>query len=258
MMATPRKEIDVTEIPYSHKQGAANLLISKAQRLAEFSDLHFGDMGEKEIQKALQAISLYDLALSLMKPYDGDYQTIIHWKCLILIALEQYEEASSWYEELISLSENSKTPEIYNSTAKEAQRQLSTIRGKKNRPLPKLDEKDSEILDEPSFCWWAMQFCEALAKRKYKQAYGYLSESLREEMTQADMKKQWVSILNNPKDDVDVNLERYEMAKEGDDEDYVSWCYFVILGADINEAISLDIYKRPDSYEIRSVEFGRP
>lgn len=257
-MTTPRKEIELTKIPYSHKQGAANLLISKAQRLAEFSDLYFGDMGEKEVKKALQAVSFYDLALSLMKPYDGNYQTVIHWKCLVLIALEQYEEASSWYIELIRLSENSRTPDIYNATAKEAQRQLSKIKGKRNSPLPKLDEKNSELLDDPSFCWWAMQFCEALAKRKYKLAHGYLSEPLQREISQADLKQQWISLLNNPKDDVDVNLERYDVAAEGDDVDYVSWCYFVILGKDIYEAISLDIYKRRDGYEIRHIEFGRP
>jgi len=257
-MAIPKKEAELTKIPYSHKQSAANLLISKAQRLAEFSDIYFGDMSDKEIKKALQAVSFYDLALSLMKPYDGNYETIIHWKCLTLIALEQYEEASSWYQELIRLSETAKTPELYNATAKEAKRQLSKISGKKNSPLPKIDEKENQLLDDPSFCWWAMQFCEALAKRKYKLAYEYLSEQLREKLTQVELKKQWISILNKPKDDVDINLERYDMATETDEEDYVGWCYFTVLGQDINEAISLDIYKKSDGYEIRDLEIGRP
>ena len=257
-MTIPKKEVELAKIPYSHRQSAANLLVSKAQRLAEFSDLYFGDMGDKEIKKALQAVSFYDLALSLMKPYDGNYETIIHWKCLVLIALEQYEEASNWYEELIRLSERSRTPDIYNATAKEAKRQLSKIIGKKNSLLPEFDEKESELLDDPSFCWWAMQFCEALAKRKFKLAYEYLSEQLRKEISQTELKKQWISILNNPKDDVDVNLERYDIATEEDDEDYVSWCYFTVTGADINEAISMDIYKSPDGYEIRGFEFGRP
>lgn len=256
-MVTPRKEVELTKIPYTHKRSAADLLISKAQRLADFTDLHFGKMGEKEIKKAIQAVSFYDLALSLMKPYDGDYQTVIHWKCLVLIALEQHEEASSWYGELIRLSENSKTPEIYNATAREARRQLSAIEGKRNSPLPKFEDKESDLLDDPGFCWWAMQFCEALAKRKYNFAHDYLSGQLQQELSQADLKKRWVSLLNSPKDDVDVNLERYEMAAEGDDMDYVSWCYFVISGHDLNEAISLDIYKRRDGYEIRHIEFGR-
>ncbi|HFE37857.1 MAG TPA: hypothetical protein ENK06_05485 [Gammaproteobacteria bacterium] len=257
-MITPKKEVELAKIPYSHKQGAANLLISKAQRLAEFSDLSLGDMDDKEIKKALEAVSFYDLALSLMKPYDGNYETIIHWKCLALIALEQYEEASDWYEELIRLSGSSKTPDIYNATAKEAKRQLSKIIGKKNSPLPLFDEKEYEFLDDPGFCWWAMQFCEALAKRKFKIAYEYLSEQLHENISQTELKKQWTSILNDPKDDVDINLERYDMANEEDDEDFVSWCYFTVSGADINEAISLDIYKRADGYEIRGFEFGRP
>lgn len=257
-MAIQKKEADLTQIPYSHKQAAANMLISKAQRLAEFADLYFGDMGEKEIKKALQAVSFYDLALSLMKPYDGNYETVINWKCLVLIALEQYEDASHWYEELIRLSESAKTPHIYDATARQARKQLSQIIGKKNSPLPEFDEKQNDLLDDPSFCWWAMQFCEALAKRKFKLAYDFLSEQLRKDISQNELKSQWLTILNDPKDVVDINLERYELATEDDHEDYVSWCYFSVAGDEINEAISLEIYRGHDGYEMHSIEFGRP
>lgn len=134
-MTIPRKEIDLSTVPYAHKNGAANLLISKAQRLADFADLYFHDLSDKDIKKARQAISYYDLALKLMKPYDGNYQTIIHWKCLVLVALEQFEDAASWYEELIRLAVESEGPNHNNATAKEAQRQLQKIQGKKASPL---------------------------------------------------------------------------------------------------------------------------
>ena len=98
-MAKSRKEIDLSKVPYQHRESAAKLLILKAKKLADFADLYFDGITSKEINKARQAISLYDMALNLMKPYSGDYQTIIHWKCLTLIAIEQYEEATDWYNE---------------------------------------------------------------------------------------------------------------------------------------------------------------
>lgn len=258
-MAIPRKEIDPLELPYPHRSAAADLLISKAQRLADLASLYFDDVGEKEIKKARQAVSFYDLALHLMKPYDGNYKTIIHWKCLLLIILEQYEDATSWYEELIRLTVHSEGPNYRCATAKEAEWQLAKIKGKKNFPLPPLKDSDSELLDDPQFCWWSAQFCEALSKRKFKVAHAYLSDELGKEMGQTELKNNWVSLINHPKADTDVFLERYELASEDDEDDYVGWCYFIVSGDEINEAISMDIYQgQGNGYEIRSIDFGRP
>lgn len=258
-MAIPRKEISPSDLPYPHKNAAADLLISKAQRLADFSALYFGEMGEKEIKKSRQAVSFYDLALHLMKPYDGNYKTVIHWKCLVLIALEQYEEAESWYEELIRLTVDSEGFNYRCSTAKEAEKQLAKIKGKKNSPLSPINDNDSDLLDDPQFCWWSAQFCEALSKGKFKLAHAYFSKELGERINQPELKKNWNSLLEDPKTETDVFLERYELASEDDDKDYVGWCYFVVSAADINEAISIEIYQdEGDSYEIRSIDFGRP
>jgi hypothetical protein len=258
-MAMPRKEVDPLELPYPHRNAAADLLISKAQKLADLSSLFFGDLGEKEIKKARQAVSFYDLALHLMKPYDGNYSTIIHWKCLLLIVLEQYEEATSWYEELIRLTVDSEGPNYRCATAKEAEKQLSKIKGKKNSPLPEFKDKDGDLLDDPQFCWWSSQFCEALSSRKFKLAHDYLSDELGKKMGQTDLKNNWTSLLNDPKADTDVFLERYELASADDANDYVGWCYFVVSGDDINEAVSMEIYHgEGQGYEIRSIEFGRP
>lgn len=258
-MTIRRKETDPVELPYAHRMAAADLLISKAQRLADFASLYFNDLGEKETRKARQAVSFYDLALNLMKPYDGNYNTIIHWKCLVLIALEQYEDAACWYEELIRLTINSEGPNFRCATAKAAQKKLAEIKGKANSPLPDLKDKDGDLLGDPQFCWWSSQFCEALSTNKFKLAHGFLSDDLAEAMDQAALKNGWISLLSEPRADTNVTLERYELAKSDDPKDYVGWCYFIVSGEETIESISVDVYLRPGAgYEIRSIEFGRP
>ena len=259
-MATPRKEVDLAGMHYPHREAAADLLISKARKLADFVSLYFDDMSDKDSRKARQAVSFYDLALHLMKPYDGGYQTIIHWKCLVLIALEQYEEAASWYEELIRLVGTSEGPNYRCPTARAAAEKLAELKGMKNTPLPELKDGDAELLDEPGFCWWAAQFCNELADGKFKLAHGCLSGGFGKSMTLLELKRSWLSLVDDPEVDLNITLGRYELAAEGDAGDYVGWCYFVISGNEINEAIAVDVYQRPaaNSYEIRAIDFGRP
>ncbi len=258
-MAKSHKEIDLSKIPYQHQEVAANLLISKAKKLADFADLYLNEIDSKQVSRARQAVSLYDMALNLMKPYSGNYQTIIHWKCLTLIALEQYEEATYWYNELIKLAIDSEGPNYRNPTAKEAKRQLEGIKGKKNVPLPDIEDQATLLLDNPPFCSWASQFCLALESGKYKLAHEYLSSELALEISQDQLKDNWVPTTDNTKEDIDIILERYELASKDDEKGYVGWCYFVLSGPDLNEAVAVEIYQDSGRwYEIRSIEFGRP
>jgi hypothetical protein len=43
------------------------------------------------------------------------------------------------------------------------------------------------------------------------------------------------------------------------DENQIGWCYFTVTNDEINEAISMDVFKTTtNAFEIGSLEFGRP
>ena len=117
-------KLDLSKIPYSHRSAAANLLISKARRFVNLADLDSQKSDDKEIDKARQSVAYYDMALSLMKPHDVNYQTILNLKCLTLIGIGQYEDAAGWYEELIKIAHNSEGPNCINPTVEVAKQQL--------------------------------------------------------------------------------------------------------------------------------------
>ncbi len=251
--------IDLTKIPYKHRTAAADLLTSKAQRLADLAGLHFEEIGDKEINKARQALSFYDMALNLMKPHDPNYQTILNWKCLTLIAIGQHKEALDWYQELVRIAHESEGPNCANATVDTAKKQIAELSGKENAPLPAIDDSEYRVLDDPAFCWWGEEFCELLQNKKYKLAHGCLSPELGNEISQAQLEEEWISLVSSDDAEVNIYLERYEIGSESDEKNYVGWCYFVIAGDDCNEAIAIDVYKtRGHGYEIRSIDFGRP
>lgn len=252
-----RKQKDLTSIPYVHREAAANLLIAKAGRLASPGVLFFEKLTAREIAKIRQAISLYDMALLLMKPYDGNYVTIIHWKCLLLIDLQQFEEAREWYKELIKLTTDSMGKDSGDATAKGALRELEKIKSKIDFELPAVEDKDSELMDDPGFCWWASQFCDALSNGEYTLAHECLAPSERKKLSKERLRSEWDEMVQGV--EVEVLLIRHEKATDDDPKRYVGWCYFTVAGVDVNEAIALEIYRNSeDHYVINSVDFGRP
>lgn len=258
-MSQVNEKIDIANIPYKHRTAAADLLISKAHRLVDLSELHYRDIGDKEIRQAQKAISFYDMALFMMKPYDLNYQTILNWKCLTLIGIGQFEDACKWYEELIRISIESEGPKSKNATRDLAKEQLKKYSGKSNCPIKPVDESEIRILDDPPFCLWAERFCDELQKGKYKKAHQFFSHDLAKRISQTQLKESWLSLTDSADSDVNIYLDRYEIGSDDDEDNYIGWCYFIVSSENINEAISFDVYQTESlGYEIHSIEFGRP
>jgi hypothetical protein len=140
-----------------------------------------------------------------------------------------------------------------------AQEQVAILAGKKNEPLPNIDRFDVELFDDPPFCAWAEQFCWLLRDRKFKQAHRYLSTNLGNTLTPSELKKMWSSLIASSKLDVDISLERFELGSPSEDKNQIGWCYFTITSDEINEAVSMVVYKTAsNAFEIGSLDFGRP
>lgn len=251
--------MDISNIPYTDRKTAADLLISKAKKLAELSYLHFNEISDKDLRKVQKAISLYDIALGLMKPHDPDYQTIINWKCLTLIEIGQFEDACKWYEVLVRSAIESEGPNVKDPTRDFGKEQIKKYQSKKNHPIKALDQSEIELFDDPSFCLWAEGFCNELQNGKFKKALQYLSPDLAKEIPLKELKENWKELLDGSDSDVDIFLEAHRVGSEDDNDSFIGWCYFVVANDDINEAISFDIYQTDGhGFEIRDIEFGRP
>ena len=251
--------MDISNIPYADRKTAADLLISKAKRLAELPYLHFNEISDKDFRKVQKAISLYDIALGLMKPHDPNYQTIINWKCLTLIEIGQFEEACKWYEELVRSAVESQGPNVKDPTRDFAKEQLKRYKSKKNLPIKELDQSEMDIFDDPSFCLWAEGFCNELQNNKFKKAHQYFSPELAREIPLKKLKENWLQLLDGSDSNIDIHLEAHRVGTEQDKDTFVGWCYFVVANNEINEAISFDIYQTEGhGFEIRGIEFGRP
>ncbi len=252
-------KIDISKLPYSHRFAAASLLMSKGNRLTDFTSLPTNVPDEKQKQRILQGLSFYDMALSLMKPYDANFQTLLNWKCLALISLGQYEDAKKWYEELVRIALESEGADCLGATARLAQDQIAWLAGRDNQPLPEVDQFDVRIFDDPPFCVWAEQVCRLLQDRKFKQVHRCLSPQLRSAMTPTILKSMWSSMLGSSSGDPMISLERFELSCQSSGEGHSGWCYFSVTNDEINEAISMEVYRVvSNTYEIRSLEFGRP
>lgn len=252
-------EIDISKLPYKHRFAAASTLMSKGNRLTELTSLSTDVSDRKQIERILQGLSFYDMALSLMKPHDPNFQTLLNWKCLALISLGQYEDARKWYEELVRIAIESEGRNCLGATARLALDQIVSLAGQHNKPLPDIDELELRTFDDPPFCLWAEEFCRLLQKRKFKQAHQCLSPELGQAITSAGLKQMWSRMVGSSNGDTMVTLEKFEFSSVSGDEEYVGWCYLSVTSKDVNEAISMDIYKTSsNAYEIRSLEFGRP
>lgn len=252
-------EIDISRLPYKHRFAAASMLMSKGNRLTELTALRTEVSDEKEIQRILQGLSFYDMALSLMKPHDPNFQTLLNCKCLALISLGQFEDARRWYEELVRVAIESEGRNGLGPTARLALDQIDSLAGQHNKPLPHIDEKDVHAFDDPPFCHCAEEFCRLLQKRKFSQAHRYLSPEFGKAMTSADLNQAWSSMVGSANGDTTITLEQYELSTESSEEGHVGWCYFSVTSEDVSEAISMDIYRGSiNIYEIGAVEFGRP
>lgn len=250
---------DISKLPYKHRFAAASMLIFKGNRLTELTSLRSKPTKERDVRRVLEGLSFYDIALSLMKPYDPNYLTLLNWKCLALISIGQFEDARKWYEELLRIAIESEGQNCLGATAKLALEQVAVLADKKNEPLPNIDRSDVEMFDDPPFCAWAEQFCWHLRDRKFKQAHLYLSMNLRNMLAPSELRKMWSSLLASSKLDVDISLERYELESPSGDKNQIGWCYFTITSDEINEAISMAIYKTAsNAFEIGSLLFGRP
>lgn len=252
-------EIDISKLPYKHRFAAASLLMSKGNRLTKLTSLPSDVSDRKQIEQILQGLSFYDMALSLMKPHDPNYQTLLNWKCLALISLGQYEDARKWYEELVRAAIESEGRNCLGATARLALDQIHSLAGKPNKPLPDIDELELRTFDDPPFCLWAEEFCRLLQNRKFRQAHRCLSPEFAKAITLADLKQMWSSMVGSSDVDTTVTLEQFELSSESGDEGHVGWCYLSVTNDELNEAVSMDVYKTDtNAYEIRSLEFGRP
>src|SRR6188768_4245756 len=100
-------EIDVSRLPYKHRFAAASMLMSKGNRLTELTAAPSESSSKKRLKNVLEGLSYYDMALSLMKRMDPNYQTLLNWKCLALISIGQFQDARLWYEELVQIARES-------------------------------------------------------------------------------------------------------------------------------------------------------
>ncbi|MEO6005215.1 MAG: tetratricopeptide repeat protein [Opitutus sp.] len=174
------KSVDLNAIPYKLRFNAASLLISKANKLCGLVSM---DEGARPDQKALlSAIAYYDMALALQKPYDPNYSTVVNWKCNVLRELGQYEEAVSWYREIIRLSDETNGPEMRDATAKLAEEMIRDCGGRPSEPLA-VETSGETDFDDPPYCMFAIEFCELLADQKFKKAHSYLSPTLKERVS---------------------------------------------------------------------------
>lgn len=252
-------EIDISSVPYKHRFAAASMLMSKGNRLTELTSMPNGVSDPKQIQRIRQGLSFYDMALVLMKPHDPNFQTLLNWKCLALISLGQFEDARRWYEELVRVAIDSEGRNGLGPTARLALDQIDSLAGQPNKPLPHIDEMDVRVFDDPPFCDWAEGFCRLLDKGKFSQAHRYLASASGTAMTSADLRQSWLRMLGDSKSDTTITLVQFELSTESSEEGHVGWCYFSVSNDEVNEAVSIDIYRGSiNVYEIRSVEFGRP
>jgi len=258
-MHKERKEVDLSALPYKHRAAAANILLAKATNLADkIGGIFIDEIDEADVNKARQVISYYDIALQLMKPYHGDYCSIIHKKCILLVALKQYKEASEWYKELIRLEAESDGSNFRDRTAKRAQISLKKYKGKKNASLPELDDKFDKILDHPAYCWSANQFCDALENRKFKFAHEHLSEEYGATVSSNQLKKDWLSFLDDSNADVHVVLNKYSSRSAKDNDEYLGRCYFTVIGKGINKEVAVEVFQDGEqAFKIRKVEFAK-
>ena len=147
---------------------------------------------QKADDKALlAALAYYDMALALLKPFDPNYSTVVHWKCIVLRALRQYEEAVAWYREIVRISDETDGKAPRNATATLAEEMIHKYAGHANEP-PVTAGADATDFDDPPYIMFAEEFCVLLSERNYKKAHACLSPALKEAVSAAKLKEEWL------------------------------------------------------------------
>jgi len=248
------KSVDLDGIPYSHRFGGASLLIAKANRLAGM----LSDGSDTDRKQIVAAVSYYDMALALSKPYDPNYPTIVNWKCNALLRLGLYAEAVDWYREIVRISDKTDGKSERNATAKLAEEMIVKYSGRANDG--RLESEGSERYDDPPFCMFAEEFCQLLAERKYKKAHGLLAPAVKEEFTPTRLKDAWTSMVGaEAHTGIDIALQTHLLDWPARKPESIGWCYFSISGADLSEGLALVVSRTPhNAFWITGVEFGRP
>jgi hypothetical protein len=183
----------------------------------------------------------------------------LNWKCQALISIGQLEDARLWYQELVEIARDSEGQSHLGATARLATEWLAKLDGGTNAPLPVLRNLDTKMFDDPPFCVWAEQFCYLLCNRKYRDAHRCLSAEYASLTSLAKLKVDWEAMVGKKSKDFQINLETYNVAEPTDDVNRLGWCYFSVSNDEINEAISMEIYRTSsNAYEVRLLEFGRP
>ena len=247
--------IDLARVPYTHRFNGASLLISKANRLADSN----AASAEVRSRQLLAAVSFFDMALLLMKPFDPNYATVVNWKCNTLLRLEQYEEAVIWYREIIRISDETDGLAGRNATAALAEEMIGRHSGMKNSALPVLGDIDSSF-DSPPYCMHAEAFCSLLVERKFKKAHAYLAPELRAAFPVERLKAEWLSMIGTAEtDSLSVLLEQHTLDWPNRKTDEIGWCYFMVSSEGRSEGICVVVAQSPDhGYWLTNIEFGRP
>lgn len=251
------KNIDLSAISYTHRFKGASLLISKANRLSGMPSP--GQSDQKDQHALVAALAFYDMALSLLKPYDPNYATVMNWKCNVLVALHQYEDAVAWYREIVRISEETDGKAKRNATAVLAQEMVEKYVGQKNGPLT-TENKGHANFDEPPYCMYAEEFCLLLAEKKFKKAHSCLAPSLQESVSASKLKTDWLAMVGKTNvEELEISLQQNTLEWPSRKADEIGWCYFSISGGDFSEAVTLVIAQTPyNGFWISAVEFGRP
>lgn len=251
------KSVDLNIVSYKHRSAAASLLISKANRLSGIGSLR--DRAAADDKTLLAAVAYYDMALVLLKPFDPNYSTVAHWKCLALLALRQYEQAVAWYREIVRLSDETDGKATRNATAALAERMIVEYDGRRDEPLS-MANLDTTTFDDPAYCIVAEDFCLLLSQGKFKKAHAYLSPALRETMSVATLKEEWRrTTQGTTAADLTVTLQQHLVDWPGRRTEEVGWCYYGLTAEALNEAVIVVVGRMPNNaYMLTQVGFGRP
>ena len=248
------KAIDLDSLSYKHRFNGASFLISKANKLAGMGQ----PLAAIDPQKGLAALAYYDMALALIKPFDPNYSTALNWKCNVLRALGQYEDAVEWYREIIPISDETDGKAKRNATAALAEEMIQACAGRKNEPL-EVNDADAALFDDPPFCMHAEKFCRWLNEGKFSKAHQLLSPALKETFPVPALKAAWQTMTGHSKpEDISLALEQHAVDWPDRKPDEIGWCYFSVSTAESSEAVTVVIGGKDHALLITALEFGRP
>ena len=250
------KRVDLSALPYKHRFAGASLLLAKANRLCGLDSAGSTEPNPKAI---VTALAFYDMALSLLKPYDPNYSTVVNWKCNLLRELGQHAEAASWYREIVRLSDETDGKGMRNPTASLAERMLRSCDGLANEPL-QLSPETAEQFDEPPYCMFADEFCRLLAEQKFKKAHACLSPLLRQRVSIEGLKRDWKQMTRGAKAaDLTVALEQHVLEWPARKAEDIGWCYYSVSTETLSEGLTVVVGRTPQqTFWITGLEFGRP